>query len=77
MDGNTTIQGGAVMIPQYRLIEYASNFLESEIKRIEELLKDDAVDSENKDKLRELLKEYELDLEEAERELDDIRREWM
>lgn len=65
------------MIPQYRLIEYASNFLESEIKRIEELLKDDAVDSENKDKLRELLKEYELDLEEAERELDEIRREWM
>lgn len=65
------------MIPQYRLIEYASNFLESEIKRIEELLKDDAVDSENKDKLRELLKEYKHDLEEAERELDDIRREWM
>lgn len=65
------------MIPQYRLIEYASNFLESEIKRIEELLKDDAVDSENKDKLRELLKEYELDLEEAERELDAIKREWL
>ena len=65
------------MIPQYRLIEYASNFLEPEIKRIEELLKDDVGDSENKDKLRERLKEYELDLEEAERELDEIRRKWM
>lgn len=65
------------MIPQYRLIEYASNFLESEIEKIEELLKDDNLDSENKDKLRELLKEYEYDLEEAERELDEIRSEWL
>lgn len=77
MDGNTTIQGGTVMIPQYRLIEYASNFLESEIEKTEELLKDDSLANADKDLLRKLLKEYELDLEEAERELDEIRREWL
>lgn len=65
------------MIPQYRLIEYASNFLESEIERIEERLKDDSLANADKDLLRKFLKEYELDLEEAERELDEIRREWM
>lgn len=65
------------MIPQYRLIEYASNFLESEIEKTEELLKDDSLANADKDLLRKLLKEYELDLEEAERELDEIRREWL
>ena len=30
------------MIPQARLINYASNFLESEIENIEKLLKDEA-----------------------------------
>lgn len=65
------------MIPQYRLIEYASNFLESEIERIEERLKDDSIHNADKDILRKSLKEYEHDLEEADRELDEIRREWM
>lgn len=65
------------MIPQYRLIEYASDFLESEIERIEEQLKDDSIHNADKDTLRKILKEYELDLEDAERELDEIRREWM
>lgn len=61
------IQGG-VMIPQDRLINYASNFLKSEIDKIEELLKDDTIDSVSKDILRKLLKEYERDLEELEKE---------
>ena len=65
------------MIPQARLINYASNFLESEIENIENLLKDETVDDASKDILNKLLKEYKHDLEEAERELDEIRREWM
>ena len=65
------------MIPQYRLINYASNFLESEIENIEELLKGEDVNDVDKELLSKLLKEYKYDLEEAERELDDIRREWM
>lgn len=65
------------MIPQYRLINYASNFLESEIENIEKLLKDEAVNDVGKELLSKLLKEYKHELEEAERELDDIRREWM
>ena len=56
------------MIPQDRLINYASNFLKSEIDKIEELLKDDTIDSVSKDILRKLLKEYERDLEELEKE---------
>lgn len=68
MDGNTTIQGEVVMIPQDRLINYASSFLKSEIKKIEELLKDDTIDSVSEDILRKLLKEYEHDLEVIERE---------
>lgn len=56
------------MIPQYRLIEYASNFLESEIENIEKLLKDEAVDDVSKDILSKLLKEYKHDLEVIERE---------
>lgn len=56
------------MIPQARLINYASSFLNSEIKKIEELLKDDTIDSVSEDILRKLLKEYEHDLEVIERE---------
>ena len=62
------IQGGTVMIPQDRLINYASNFLESEIDKIEELLKNDTIDIVSEDILRKLLKEYERDLEVIERE---------
>lgn len=51
------------MIPQYRLINYASNFLESEIENIEKLLKDETVDDVSKDILSNLLKEYKHDLE--------------
>ena len=68
MDGNTIIQGGTVMIPQYRLINYASNFLESEIENIEKLLKDEAVGDASKDILSKLLNEYKHDLEVIERE---------
>ena len=56
------------MIPQDRLINYASNFLESEIDKIEELLKNDPIDIVSEDILRKLLKEYERDLEVIERE---------
>ena len=56
------------MIPQYRLIEYASNFLESEIENIEKLLNDETVDDVSKDILSKLLKEYKHDLEVIERE---------
>ena len=56
------------MIPQDRLINYASNFLESEIENIEELLKDEAVNDVSKDILSELLNEYKHDLEVIERE---------
>ena len=68
MDGNTTIQGESVMIPQARLINYASNFLESEIENIEKLLKDEAVNDVGKELLSKLLKEYKHDLEVIERE---------
>lgn len=56
------------MIPQDRLINYASNFLESEIENIEELLKDEAVNDVSKDILSKLLNEYKHDLEVIERE---------
>ena len=56
------------MIPQARLINYASNFLESEIENIEKLLKDETVDDASKDILSKLLKEYKHDLEVIERE---------
>ena len=56
------------MIPQDRLINYASNFLESEIENIEKLLKDESVDDVSKDILSKLLKEYKHDLEVIERE---------
>nr|DAV26363.1 MAG TPA: endoplasmic reticulum protein [Caudoviricetes sp.] len=56
------------MIPQARLINHASNFLESEIENIEKLLKDETVDDASKDILNKLLKEYKHDLEVIERE---------
>ena len=56
------------MIPKNRLMNYASNFLESEIENIEKLLKDETVDDVSKDILSKLLKEYERDLEELEKE---------
>lgn len=58
------------MIPQDRLINYAINFLESEIENIEKLLKDETVDDVSKDILSKLLNEYKHDLEV-------IEREWM
>ncbi|MBF1157729.1 MAG: hypothetical protein HXL81_02695 [[Eubacterium] sulci] len=56
------------MIPQDRLINYASNFLESEIENIEKLLKDEEVGDASKDILNKLLNEYKHDLEVIERE---------
>ena len=56
------------MIPQDRLINYANNFLESEIENIEELLKDEAVNDVSKDILRKLLNEYKHDLKVIEME---------
>lgn len=51
------------MIPQDRLMNYASNFLDSEIENIEKLLKDETVDDASKDILSKLLNEYKHDLE--------------
>ena len=51
------------MIPQSKLMNYASNFLESEIESIEKLLNDETVDDVSKDILSKLLKEYKHDLE--------------
>lgn len=56
------------MIPQDRLINYANNFLESEIEGIEKLLKDDRVNTESREALTKILKEYKHDLEVIERE---------
>lgn len=68
MDGVTgTIQGG-VMIPQNRLMKYASNFLESEIEDIERLLKCRSVNAESREVLTQVLNEYKHDLEVIEKE---------
>lgn len=56
------------MIPEHRLIEYALNFLESEIEKIEKLIKDETVNDVGKELLSELLKEYKHDLEVIEME---------
>ena len=56
------------MIPQNRLINYASNFLDSEIQEIGQLLEADNVSDADRELLSELLKDYERDLEELERE---------
>lgn len=56
------------MIPQNRLIRYASNFLESEIEDIERLLKCRSVNAESREVLTQILNEYKHDLEVIERE---------
>lgn len=56
------------MIPQARLINYASNFLESEIEKIERLLKCKSINTESKEVLIQVLNEYKHDLEVIERE---------
>ena len=69
MDGTTrTIQGGAEMIPQDRLMNYASNFLDSEIDKIERLLKCSSVNDASREILTKILNEYKHDLEVIERE---------
>ena len=49
-------------------MKYASNFLELEIEKIEELLDRNNIDSMSEDLLRKLLNEYKHDLEVIERE---------
>ncbi len=56
------------MIPQDRLINYASNFLDSEIQEIGLILEADDVSDADREQLSRLLKEYERDLEVIERE---------
>lgn len=56
------------MIPQSRLMNYARNFLDSEIEKIEELLKHNNMDSMSEDLLRKLLNEYKHDLKVIEME---------
>lgn len=56
------------MIPQNRLIRYASNFLESEIEDIERLLKCRSVNAESREVLTQILNEYKHDLEVIEKE---------
>lgn len=56
------------MIPQNRLIRYASNFLESEIEDIERLLKCRSVNAESREVLTQILNEYKHNLEVIERE---------
>ena len=70
MDGNTTIQGESVMIPQDRLIKYATFFLELGIENVEKLLERNDFDKFNTVILEKQLEEYKHDLEE-------IKREWM
>ena len=56
------------MIPQNRLIKYASNFLESEIEKLERLLKCRSVNAESREVLTQILNEYKHDLEVIEKE---------
>ena len=56
------------MIPQNRLMNYASNFLDSEIEKIERLLKCRSVNVEGREILAQILNEYKRDLEVIERE---------
>ena len=62
------IQGGTVMIQQNRLTNYASSFLESEIEKIERLLKCKSVNTESREVLAQILNEYKHDFEVIERE---------
>lgn len=56
------------MIPQARLINYASNFLESEIDKIERLLKCKSINAESREVLTQISNEYKHNLEVIERE---------
>ena len=56
------------MISQDKLINYASSFLDSEIQEIGLILEVDDVSDADRELLSELLKDYERDLEELERE---------
>lgn len=56
------------MIPQDRLINYTSKFLESEIENIEKLIKDEVVNDVGKELLNKLLDEYKHDLKVIEME---------
>lgn len=58
------------MIPQSRLMNYALNFLESEIESIEKLLKSKNIDRKSSAMLSILLKKYKYDFKA-------IKREWM
>lgn len=62
------IQGGTAMIPQDKLINYASSFLDSEIQEIGLILEVDDVSDADRELLSRLLKEYERDLAVIERE---------
>ena len=66
--GKPKINGGITMIPQNRLMKYASNFLESEIEKIERLLKCRSVNAESREVLSQVLNEYKHDLEVIENE---------
>ena len=59
---------GTVMISRDKLINYASNFLDSEIQEIGLILEVDDVSDADRELLSRLLKEYERDLEELEKE---------
>lgn len=56
------------MISQDKLINYASNFLDSEIQEIGLILEADDVSDADREQLSRLLKEYERDLKVIERE---------
>jgi hypothetical protein len=56
------------MIPQDRLINYASSFLDSEIEKIERLLKCRRLNAESRETLTQVLNEYKHDLEVIEKE---------
>lgn len=56
------------MMERSKLINYASNFLETEIGVINEMLKKETLNDESKYILESLLKNYEKDLEELESE---------
>lgn len=54
------------MILHSKLVNYATNFLESEIEQTEKLLKKHSVSENDKKILSRLLKEYKRDLKELE-----------
>lgn len=62
------MQGGIVMISQAKLISYATNFLESEIDKITELLGKETTSYNDVKLLQNMKKGYELELKELLRE---------